>query len=111
MSKGEDALEYILREEFPSYTLLSQYPIKINRKTLFIDFYIPSLKIAFEYDGPQHSQFVSHYHKTNSGLEDSLIRDRQKEKYCLENGITLIRIAFDETLSRELIREKIQNTL
>ena len=52
------------------------------------DFYFSTLKIILEIDGIQHFRQVS-YWKTP---EDTQERDIYKEKLCLENGLTVIRI-------------------
>ena len=52
------------------------------------DFYLQDLKIILEIDGPQHFQQISNWQTPEIAQE----RDIYKEKLCLENGITVIRI-------------------
>jgi len=69
-------------------------------RNLELDGYNEELKLAFEYDGNQHSSFNPHFHKTPQDFVDQGKRDLIKDKLCKERGVTLIRIpsfvAFDD---------------
>lgn len=56
------------------------------------DFYIPSMKIICEMDGQYHFQPI----KGRSALLKQQENDRQKNSYCLANGIKLYRIPYWE---------------
>lgn len=58
------------------------------------DFYISSHNLAIEYDGVQHFQIYRKYTPTLEILEKVQKMDVQKTKYCLNNGIRLLRIAY-----------------
>ena len=47
-----------------------------------------------EFDGEQHFKYVPYFHKNPSGFKKAQERDRQKNKYCLTHGITLIRVPY-----------------
>lgn len=111
MSKGEDDLFEVLAEEMPFQFIHSQYSIKIHKKTLFLDYYIPRLKLALEYDGQQHFEFIKFFHRTLQGFTDSKKRDTLKDTWCRENGITLIRIPHDKEVTKELLRRYINQAL
>ncbi len=51
---------------------------------------MPTLALAFEYNGEQHYQYVSVY----TDLDIVQQRDRTKELICINNGITLIVVPF-----------------
>lgn len=97
----------LLHAEFPHYTIIPQYPIKIARTTLFIDYYIPQLRLAFEADGRQHTEFVKHFHGDRLGFEDSRYRDNLKERWCHENSVRVIRFSYKEKITPELLRKKL----
>lgn len=63
-------------------------------KRLELDGYNEYLKIAFEYNGPQHYEYFEHYHTSIQDFYDQLIRDEYKEKICVENKILLIVIPY-----------------
>ena len=70
---------------------------KINSgRKLYVDFYIPKLKIIIEYNGEQHYgpiQFgPNDKSNTIERFEKQQIRDKYLENFCLENNIKLISI-------------------
>lgn len=109
MSKGEIDLGQVLAAEFPHYKIIPQYAIKIKNHTLFIDYYIPQLRLAIEYDGRQHQEFVQHYHHDQIGFKDSQYRDSLKNTWCTENNVWLIRVSHREEISLEIIRSKLKS--
>lgn len=70
----EQAIYYYLKKYYPDVENSNSTSIGME-----LDIYIPSLKIAIEYDGGR-------WHKNNISIEI------KKNKLCNENGITLIRI-------------------
>lgn len=111
MSHGEEELGEILRKEYPTYHIMEQYSIKIQGRTLFLDYYIPLLGLAIEYDGIQHDQYVSHFHREYIKYRDSRYRDSLKDAWCEQNGITLLRINHKEKLTNHLVREKVAQAI
>lgn len=85
-SKGELKIKQILLNE--NINFISQYVFD-DLPLRFFDFYIPSLKIAIEYDGEQHFNKNSKYY-----TEEGIIRDKEKNNYCLLNNILLYRIPY-----------------
>jgi len=97
--------------------LLQIIPFKLEREKtfywlknighLFIDIYCDELKLAIEYDGSQHYQYV-HYH--NQSYEDWLKaceRDKLKEQLCNEHSIKLIRFQEKDLKSIESVKQKL----
>lgn len=76
--------------------------------TLPFDFYIPSMKIAIEYDGEHHFKPIPYW----GGEEKFIITQRNdaiKNNYCINNNIKLLRLPY--TLTEEEIIKEIQNIL
>lgn len=76
------------RTSFPEQAIffyLQQVTIAYNRyqirSGMEIDVYLPELKIGIEYDG-------FYYHTKQRTIQ----KEQQKDQYCLQSGITLIRI-------------------
>jgi len=67
-----------------------------NRQTMYLDFYIPLLKIAFEIHGEQHFKYTPHFHGTMAGFVESRRRDQDKAEWCNTNGIRLIALNYNE---------------
>lgn len=55
------------------------------------DFYLPCYNAAIEYDGIQHFK-QGHY----GSLDETVRRDCQKNSYCAENNISLLRISYTQ---------------
>lgn len=71
--------------------------VKIPGALLYLDFYLPANKIAFEVQGRQHKEFVQHFHGTQEGFAESKKRDKKKHEWCEENNIRLIELFDNET--------------
>lgn len=88
--KFRDKLERIFKKFFPK----CRPNWLVNPETgykLELDCYNEELKIAFEYDGQFHFEVRK---GLNNNLENTKKLDALKEKLCLENGITLIRVPY-----------------
>lgn len=73
------------------------YPMQLDR-------YYPELKLAWEFDGKQHEEFSKFIHKTKANFEYYKQCDSLKEKQCSEQGITLIRVAYNYKISPEALK-------
>lgn len=107
MSKGSEELLNLVRELYPHQRIELEHNVA-NRGALFLDIYLPALKVAFEYDGKQHFEFCEHFHGTREAFAASRRRDAEKDDRCRELGITIIRVAYNEPLSKELILQKLE---
>ena len=61
---------------------------------LELDGYCDDLKLAFEYQGKQHYEFVEYFHKTIEKFTNSQKRDRLKLKLCKDHEISVILIPY-----------------
>lgn len=71
---------------------------------LELDVFVPSLNLAFEYQGQQHFHPISLWGGSN-GLQNLQERDKRKAKLCAKNGISLIAIDYTEPLTENYIRK------
>lgn len=99
MSLGCIIIETLLQEnniDFQKeYVIYDTYNGELMQKYRF-DFFLPSYNIIIEYDGEQHSKPIEYW----GGLEElkaTQRRDKIKTNYCLDNGITIIRIPYTHT--------------
>lgn len=100
------------KSEYEMYKLIKYYyndAIYQYRNKIFqglvIDTYIPSKKIAFEYQGEQHTREIEIFQSTS--LLDRKINDLNKKIICVENGIRLIEWKNFELINKLVLDEKI----
>ena len=109
---SEKELLYHINNLFQAYEIIThcREPL-MNWKPrgLELDIYIPELKLAFEYMGKQHYEWIKFFHKTKAEFEAQQYRDKCKKKLCKMLGITLIRIKYNEKLSEQLILFKLKH--
>lgn len=99
-SKYHKLCREIIKEVYGSYPVLEEVKLpgsSKNKSCLFLDFYIPSLKIAIEVHGEQHYNYVPFFHKTYAQFLYSQKRDNDKAEWCEKNGITLISLKYSDT--------------
>ncbi len=73
---------------------------KILSDGLELDGYCHELKLAFEYQGQQHYEFLpKFYYKTRRDLEKLQLNDKKKKEECIQLGIKLVEIPYFENTS------------
>ncbi len=105
-SKGEQEIQKFLENNHIRF--IPQYGISIDKSInksgkAYIDFYLPDYNTAIEYNGEQHYEYISYFHK--GGIiyfEKQQKRDQEIKKYCKDNEITLLKIRFDEIVEKVL---------
>lgn len=113
-SKGEKMCLESLNVIFPSRKFIKiRHPDIINPLTgrcLELDLYNNELKIAIEYNGKQHYEYVPYFHRSIEEFEAQKQRDIEKVIQCEENGIRLIVVPYKYKTKNE-ITEYIRNNL
>ena len=102
MSHGERLIYSILIGN--NIDFKREYSIKINGEQHRFDFYleINNKKYFIEYDGIQHYKESTGYLKGK--LAEQQRKDRIKDQYALDNGITMVRIPYTENTVEKVIR-------
>jgi hypothetical protein len=89
----------LIKEIFPTLQILEEVPINIRRsETLYLDFYLPLKKMCIEVHGEQHYNFVKFYHTTKLDFLKAQKRDKEKQEWCLINGINYSALKYDESI-------------
>ena len=78
----------------------------ISGRKLHLDGYNIKLRLAFEYNGPQHYEFTRPYHKTYQDLNSQRNRDDFKIKQCDSKNVDLIIIPY--TVKIDKMQEEIK---
>jgi len=106
-SKGHQTTAEALTQVFDGFAIYQE--VYIDR--IYLDFFIPLLKIVIEVDGIQHDKYTEFFHKDGSGFLKSIKRDEQKEDFCKKNGLKFIRIVTSQYKKIEDIIAFIKNNL
>lgn len=102
----EEKIYRILRELY-----LDKIIKRHDRRTLKgieLDFNIPELRLGIEYDGEQHFDKVLYKKLYGDGFDAQVKRDRLKDRLCRRKNITLVRIKYDEPLTKTHIKKKLK---
>jgi len=86
----------LLKELFPYETVWEE--VKIPKHKLYVDFILPSLKIAIECQGRQHTQYVSFFGNKIDYLR-SLSRDKLKRDLLEQNGFLVLEFFENEDIT------------
>lgn len=73
-------------------------------RNLKVDFYIPSVNTAIEYDGEQHFSYIEYFHQTPENFKRSQELDKIKDIELEKHGIKLVRIPYTQKITEELIK-------
>lgn len=92
----------VIKDIFNSYRILEEVKLpgstSLHRKSvLYLDFYIPNLKLAIEVHGQQHYEYSPFFHKSKADFLKSKARDEDKIEWCNLNDIRLITLKYSES--------------
>ena len=92
----------LIREAYSSYRILEEVKLpgstSTNRRSvLYLDFFIPVIRKAFEVHGRQHYEHTPLFHRTKADFLRAKARDEDKESWCEINDIELTVLKYSET--------------
>ena len=108
---NEELVLKLTKKLYKDYTIIYQYkPFFLHSSfggQMSYDIFIQELNVAIEYQGKQHFEPVYFFGGEDS-FEKVKIRDEEKRKLSAEHGIKLVYINFDEVITSELIRIRVE---
>jgi len=106
LSRGENRISNLLNLLGIEYKMNWKFDgcNGVNGGNLPFDFYIPDKNLVIEYDGRQHYEPVELFGGQET-YNKQVINDRIRDRWCLSNGIDIIRVSYKEN------DEKILNSL
>jgi len=93
-SKFQTSVGKQLVQKFPNDKIFEE--VRIPGENLVLDFLIPSVNLAVECNGRQHTNHVKYFHGTRRQFHAQQDRDNRKRQWCELNGIKLIEIDYDD---------------
>lgn len=98
-SKHHIRARKIIKEIYHSYRVLEEVKLPGStsthkRSVLYLDFFIPNIKKAFEVHGRQHYEHVPFFHNTKADFLLARARDEDKSEWCELNNIELIELKY-----------------
>lgn len=64
---------------------------ELTKRNLELDMYCEELRLAIEFNGAQHTNYIPFFHKKGEKqFEEQLVRDHLKYVKCNENGVKLV---------------------
>jgi hypothetical protein len=73
-----------------------------------LDWFCPSLNIAYEYQGRQHYEYSPYFHKSKKVFKYLQECDILKKKQCDDSGVILIHIRYDKNLTVRYLLLKLE---
>ena len=101
MSYGEYYTEKILNENNIEYIPQHKFEDCKFENYLYFDFYIPKYNVCLEIDGEQHRKPIEIFGGEEE-FKKTKIRDSQKDSYCKDKSINLIRVPYYSDRKKEL---------
>jgi very-short-patch-repair endonuclease len=92
-SKFQHEIGQQLIDQYPHDVIFEEVIIPGDR--FILDFFIPSLDLVIECHGRQHTEHVTHFHKTKKDFHNQQDIDQKKRDWCDLNGFRLVEI-YDE---------------
>jgi len=114
-SKGElecrRVLEKLFSRPFPSVRPSFLRNPVTGTHNLELDCYNADLRLAVEYNGRQHYEHTSYFHRSKDTFHYQKARDWIKEKLCNDHGVTLITVPYTVKISgiEGYLRKELQN--
>ena len=104
---GETTVYNIILRIFPKQKIIRHFRPKFL-EYLELDIYLPALKFGIEYQGQQHYMPIKHW-----GGKEALVKlkERDQRKLCKINGIKVLYIKYNESLTEKYINNRVQAIL
>ena len=106
---NENILYNNLKSIFKNYEIIRHYRPSFL-KGLELDFFLPQIDLAIEYQGIQHFKPQEHW-GGKKAFNNLIERDQKKKELCSEYGIKIFYFYYYEELSEELILNKLKDFL
>lgn len=112
--KTEEYVYKIIKKHYKQFGVIYQHNPFFLRSSkggqMSYDIFISGLNIAVEYQGKQHFEPVAFF-GGEEAFDELCLRDEEKRKISLENGVKLVYINYWETITPELVCGRIEEAM
>ena len=105
----EDELYQLVTKLFPA-TIIRREASPLWLGQLRLDIFLPELGLAVEHQGEQHYRPIAVF-GGDRGFERTRERDERKRALCYDNGVTVVDIRFDQSLTLPSLRHRLRRWL
>jgi hypothetical protein len=89
----------LLVEKYPTLVICEEIPIILHKgQSVYLDFYLPLLKLCVEVNGEQHFKYTPYFHGSTQMFLKACQRDREKKEWCEINGIRFVELNYNEDI-------------
>lgn len=100
-----DTIKEILKSDYQLEKEFNDLKNQQTNRKLRIDCYFEKYNLAIEYNGIQHFKYIPYFHKGKNTLEYQRYKDKIKEEFCKNNNITLIKLKYNDDLSKDNLKK------
>ncbi len=98
-----------LQRLFPLCSIFTEVPA--IGTGLYLDYFIPSLRLCVEVDGGHHNTYNKFFHGDLKGFARTIRNDQIKEQWALKNGFAFCRIVENDIPKlKEIINDTLRNS-
>ena len=110
--KSEELVYNIIKGYYKKYKVIYQHRPFFLRSSIggqmSYDIFIPKFNIAIEYQGRQHFEPIDFF-GGETGYQQTRMRDLEKKKISVENGVKLTYINYWEDITNKLVDRSFNN--
>jgi hypothetical protein len=97
-SKGEERLLILLEKRNIEFQRQKRFTECCYKYPLPFDFYLPKYNACIEYNGPQHYEYVKHFHRSLDGFQQQLLKDELKREFCCRRNKPFLEVRYDDDM-------------
>lgn len=101
----------LIKEMYPTLQVVEEIYIPLRKSEyLYLDFYLPLIRVCFEVHGIQHYEFTPFYHASRFSFAQAKKRDRDKQEWCELNNIKYVALPYNTLDSWKEMIKNAQNS-
>ncbi len=104
VSRGQSSLTATLQKLLPNEHIENEHHVGDR---LRLDVYCHAYKLAVEYHGRQHYEYVSRFFESYEDFLRAQERDQEKLAKCKELGITMVVFKYNDDLSEDVVYDRL----